>query len=145
MSHDSLELCDVFFAPKCTILGQEGLEFVKSRLLFCTVWDIIEFFVPLRPKGMNMEYVKLDPKTIDTIARKSAKYVLTGLEKKRNNDKEMVTAAEAARILGISQSYLRSIKDNFRYVKGGGSKMGRILFEKDSLIKNYIKERTDRK
>ena len=94
---------------------------------------------------MNMEYVKLDPKTIDTIARKSAKYVLTGLKKEKNNDKEMVTAAEAARILGISQSYLRSIKDNFRYVKGGGSKMGRILFEKDSLIENYIKERTDRK
>ena len=54
-----------------------------------------------------MESVKLDPKTIDAIARKSATYVLNGLKKKKNNDKEMVTAAEAARILGISQSYLR--------------------------------------
>ena len=61
-----------------------------------------------------MENVKLDQKTIDAIARKSAKYVLNGLKKKKNNDKEMVTAAEAARILGISQSYLRAIKDNFR-------------------------------
>ena len=101
---------------------------------------------------MSMESVKLDPKTIDAIARKSATYVLNGLKKKKNNDKEMVTAAEAARILGIShrilgisQSYLRAIKDNFRYVKGGGSKWGRILFEKDSLIENYIKEKSDKK
>ena len=94
---------------------------------------------------MSMESVKLDPKTIDAIARKSATYVLNGLKKKKNNDKEMVTAAEAARILGISQSYLRAIKDNFRYVKGGGSKWGRILFEKDSLIENYIKEKTDKR
>ena len=92
-----------------------------------------------------MECVKLDPKTIDTIARKSARYVLTGLKKEKINDKEMVTAAEAARILGISQSYLRAIKDKFRYVKGGGSKMGRILFEKDSLIENYIKDKSDKR
>jgi len=88
-----------------------------------------------------MECVKLDPKTIDAIARKSAKYVLTGLKKKNSIEKEMVTAAEAAKILGISQNYLRAIKDNFRYVKGGGTKCGRILFEKDSLIENYIKEK----
>ena len=94
---------------------------------------------------MSMESVKLDPKTIDAIARKSATYVLNGLKKKKNNDKEMVTAAEAARILGISQNYLRAIKDNFRYVKGGGAKCGRILFEKDSLIENYIGEKTDKK
>ena len=53
----------------------------------------------------------------------------------------MVTAAEAAKILGISRNYLRTIKDNFRYVKGSGSKWGRILFEKDSLVENYIKEK----
>ena len=93
---------------------------------------------------MNMEYVKLDPKTIDTIARKSARYVESAL-KKDSGEKEMVTAAEAARILGISQSYLRAIKDNFRYVKGGSSKMGRILFETDSLIENYIKEKSDKR
>ena len=79
-----------------------------------------------------MEYVKLDPKTIDTIARKSARYVVSAL-KKDSGEKEMVTAAEAA------------IKDNFRYVKGGSSKMGRILFEKDSLIENYIKEKSDKR
>lgn len=94
---------------------------------------------------MSMECVKLDQKTIDAIARKSAKYVVKELKKDNSGEKEMVTAAEAARILGISQSYLRAIKDKFRYVKGGGSKMGRILFEKDSLIENYIKERTDKR
>lgn len=88
-----------------------------------------------------MECVKLDQKTIDAIARKSAKYVVNELKKDNSAEKEMVTAAEAARILGISQSYLRSIKDNFRYIKGGGSKMGRILFEKDSLIEGYVKEK----
>lgn len=88
-----------------------------------------------------MECVKLDSKTIDAIARKSAQYVLTGLKKNKCAEKEMVTAAEAAKILGITQNYLRTIKDNFRYVKGSGSKWGRILFEKDSLIENYIKEK----
>jgi len=88
-----------------------------------------------------MECVKLDTKTIDTIARKTATIVIGELRKDNTTEKEMVTAAEAARILGISQSYLRSIKDNFRYVKGGGTKCGRILFEKDSLIENYIKEK----
>ena len=90
---------------------------------------------------MSMECVKLDPKTIDTIARKSAKYVICELKKKNSTEKEMVTAAEAAKILGISRNYLRTIKDNFRYVKGNGSKWGRILFEKDSLVENYIKEK----
>lgn len=91
-----------------------------------------------------MECVKLDSKTIDAIARKSAKYVLTELKKNNSTEKEMVTAAEAAKILGISQNYLRTIKDNFRYVKVGGTKYGRILFEKDSLVENYIKEKVNK-
>ena len=94
---------------------------------------------------IKMSQVTLDPKTIEAIARKSAKYVVSELKKGNSTEKEMVTTAEAAKILGISQNYLRAIKDNFRYVKGGGAKCGRILFEKDSLIENYIKEETDKK
>lgn len=91
-----------------------------------------------------MDCMKLDSKTIDAIARKSAQYVLTGLKKNKCAEKEMVTAAEAAKILGITQNYLRTIKDNFRYVKVGGTKYGRILFEKDSLVENYIKEKVNK-
>ena len=88
-----------------------------------------------------MECVKLDTKTINTIASKTATIVIGKLRKDNTTEKDMVTSAEAARILGISQSYLRTIKDNFRYVKGSGKKSGRILFEKDSLIEGYIKEK----
>lgn len=88
-----------------------------------------------------MPQITLDPKTIEAIARKSAQYVVSELKKGDSTEKEMVTAAEAARILGISRSYLRSIKDNFRYIKGGDTKCGRILFEKDSLIEGYIKKK----
>lgn len=88
--------------------------------------------------------MKLDSKTIDAIARKSAQYVLTGLKKNKCAEKEMVTATEAAKILGITQNYLRTIKDNFRYVKVGGTKYGRIFFEKDSLVENYIKEKVNK-
>lgn len=94
---------------------------------------------------MIMTRIALDSKTIEAIARKSAKYVVSELKKDNGTEKEMVTTAEAARILGISQNYLRAIKDNFRYIKGGGAKCGRILFEKDSLIENYIGEKADKK
>lgn len=85
-----------------------------------------------------MDYIRLDNKTIESIARKTAKIVVNELKNDSKSQNEMVSAEEAARILGISTSYLRNIKDRFRYVKSGGSSMGRLLFEKESLMEGYI-------
>ena len=86
-----------------------------------------------------MDCVTLDNKTIKTIAQETAKIVMGELKKDKENKKELVSAEEAARILGISKNYLRNIKDRFRYVRSGGSSAGRLLFEKDSLMEGYIK------
>ena len=51
----------------------------------------------------------------------------------------MVDSKEAARMLGISSNYLRSIKDRFPHVKVGDNKQGRILFRKADLLENYTK------
>ena len=86
-----------------------------------------------------MDYIALDNETIKSIAHETAKIVVGELKKDREEKKEMVSAEEAARILGISKNYLRNIKDRFRYVRSGGSSVGRLLFEKDSLMEGYIK------
>lgn len=47
---------------------------------------------------------------------------------------DMLTSREAARMLGMSSSYLLSIKDQFRYVKTGENKQCRVLFYKDDIL-----------
>lgn len=86
-----------------------------------------------------MDYFKLDPKTVDSIAYKAAKIVISELRKKEQPEQDLVSVKEAARMLGVSEDYLRRIKDRFPHVKSGDSKQGRILFVKNALIPSYIK------
>ena len=86
-----------------------------------------------------MDYFKLDPKTVDNIAYKAAKIVISELRKKEQPEQDLVSVKEAARMLGVSEVYLRRIKDRFPHVKSGDSKQGRILFVKNALIPSYIK------
>lgn len=86
-----------------------------------------------------MDYFKLDPKTVDNIAYKAAKIVINELRKKEQPEQDLVSVREAARMLGVSEDYLRRIKDRFPHVKSGDSKQGRILFVKNALIPSYIK------
>lgn len=51
---------------------------------------------------------------------------------------DYVEAKEAARILGVSPSYLRSMKKKFTHVKVGSHNQGRVLFKKSDLMKNYL-------
>ena len=54
-----------------------------------------------------------------------------------NADEEMVTAKEAAKIVGYSVNYLRRNRDRFSYVKAGTEKQGRLMFRKKDLI-DYV-------
>jgi hypothetical protein len=53
------------------------------------------------------------------------------------SETEYVDTDEAARILGISPNYLRSVKNRYPHIKAGDSKQGRILFRRDSLFNQF--------
>ncbi len=52
------------------------------------------------------------------------------------NDEELVDSREAARILGLSPSYLRSL--NLPRVKVGNNSQGRVLYKRSDLLNNYL-------
>lgn len=84
----------------------------------------------------------MNKKEIRTMAEMTAEIVLERLKQQNapeSKNEEFVGSNEAARILGVSTSYLRSIKDRFPHKKVGDSNQGRILFKKSELISNYIK------
>ena len=53
-----------------------------------------------------MDYFKLDPSSIDAIAYKAAKIVVSELKKCEEPQLEMVPVSVAAKILGISEDSL---------------------------------------
>lgn len=76
----------------------------------------------------------------EILAKKTADIVMERLQELHYPEaNEMVDSKEAARMLGISSNYLRSIKDRFPHVKVGDNKQGRILFRKADLLENYTK------
>lgn len=84
--------------------------------------------------------IRLSKRQIDEIARQVARMISRELVKQQpKQDPEMVTTAEAARILGITPGRLRHIKDRFPYVKAGDSKQSSLLFVKSGLIDNYTR------
>lgn len=76
----------------------------------------------------------------DMLAKKTADIVIKQLQEFHYPEaSEMVDSNEAAKILGISSNYLRTIKDRFPHVKVGDNKQGRILFRRADLLVNYTK------
>lgn len=62
---------------------------------------------------------------------------LQGKRKAQQKNPTLVTAKEAANILGITTDRLRHIKDRFDCVKSGEGKQSRLLFNADTLLKCY--------
>jgi len=58
-----------------------------------------------------------------------------------NCNEEWVETREAARILGVTPNYLRSIKDDFTHRKVGGKERGRIIFNRAELTNYYLNGR----
>ena len=81
-----------------------------------------------------MDIFKIDQTSIDAIAYKAAKIVVSELKKCEEPQLEMVPVSVAAKILGISED-----KDKFPHIKNGNNKQGRLLFVRDALLKEYAK------
>ena len=50
---------------------------------------------------------------------------------------EYVDTEEAARILGMSPTYLRAMKDRYPHIKAGDHKQARIMFRRDTLFNQF--------
>lgn len=75
------------------------------------------------------EALKNDTELQDVMARAMAR---TAKQKER-----LVKLSEAARILGVSKSFLYHEKDNFSCVKTGNAKTSHLLFNEARLIPEY--------
>ena len=69
-----------------------------------------------------MDIFKIDQTSIDAIAYKAAKIVVSELKKCEEPQLEMVPVSVAAKILGISEDHMRRIKDKFPHIKNGNNK-----------------------
>lgn len=76
----------------------------------------------------------------DLIAKRTAPIVIKQLcEMHVDESNDLIDSREAARLLGLTPNYLRSMKDKFPHVKVGDNRQGRILFKRSELLTNYTK------
>lgn len=84
----------------------------------------------------NEEMTKLAEMT----ARRTATIVIKQLSEMHVGEtNDLIDSKEAARLLGLTPNYLRSMKDKFPHVKVGDNRQGRILFKRSELLANYTK------
>lgn len=79
-----------------------------------------------------MEIV-LNDKQIQQIADKTANLVLRRLNMRTEEKSFLVNVREAARILGVSVTHMRSIKDEYPHIRRGSNQQGHIYFIKEAL------------
>lgn len=70
--------------------------------------------------------VTLSKESIDALAKALARELAHGSQ-------ELVTCAEAARMLGVSQQTMRLNKSKYRHTKVGDSKQGRLMFDRRDI------------
>ena len=51
---------------------------------------------------------------------------------------ELISSKEAAAQIGVSEDYIRKIKDRLPHVKQGNNNQGRLLFVKEGLMEAYL-------
>ena len=83
-----------------------------------------------------MMEITLSQRDIDTIVHRLSVVVVEKLKKELRNEHlpEMVTTAEAAKILGITAGRMRQIADKYPHVKRGENKQGQLLFMRNALL-----------
>ena len=67
-----------------------------------------------------------------------AKEVVKEIRRAEQEEPEMISCKAAAAYLGISEDYLRKIKDRLPHVKQGNNNQGRLLFVKKGLMEAYL-------
>lgn len=72
--------------------------------------------------------IDLSQKTIDAI-------VDAVVQRLQQPQTEYVRTSEAAKILGVSEAYLRQTKGKYSYKKSSDKQQGALMFRKDTLIK----------
>lgn len=81
-----------------------------------------------------MGEMTLSDKTVEKIANRTATILYNRLKTNLDDKKELVSVKEAARILGVTENYMRSIKDDYSYIRRGKNQKGNIFFIRESLI-----------
>ena len=90
--------------------------------------------------------ITLNSKQIHQIADKTAKIVLRHLKPAESDcGSKLVNVREAARILGISETHMRSIKEDYPYIRRGKNQQGHIYFSRDALLASLPKTEEMRK
>ena len=82
---------------------------------------------------------------IEMVAERTANIVLKKLSETgvcsgsvSNVSDEWVDTKGAAKIIGGTPNYMRSIKDKFNWKKVGGCERGRVLFNRQELTNYYL-------
>lgn len=80
----------------------------------------------------------MSTKEMNELAALVADQVVKRLKSEGNlSGTEYVDTDEAARILGVSPNYLRQVKERYPHVKFGDCKQGRIMFQRDALLRAF--------
>ena len=118
-----------------------GLKIVNSRLLNFKILALPHIFFPLQQKTKEMS---MDKKEMNLLATMVAEVVVQKLKGMRIGEAEYVDTKEAARIIGVSETYMRFLKkeypDKYPTIKSGNKKQGRILFKRDALLRDFTPE-----
>jgi hypothetical protein len=82
---------------------------------------------------MRIEY---DPVFIKLLAKEVVKEMRR--TEKEQPEPELISCKDAAALIGVSEDYVRKIKDRLPHVKQGNNNQGRLLFFKEGLMEAYL-------
>ena len=82
---------------------------------------------------MRIEY---DPVFIKLLAKEVVKEMRR--TEKEQPQPELISCKDAATLIGVSEDYVRKIKDRLPHVKQGSNNQGRLLFIKEGLMEAYL-------
>lgn len=82
---------------------------------------------------MRIEY---DPVFIKLLAKEVVKEMRR--TEKEQPQQELISCKDAAALIGVSEDYVRKIKDRLPHVKQGSNNQGRLLFIKEGLMEAYL-------
>jgi len=82
---------------------------------------------------MRIEY---DPVFIKLLAKEVVKEMRR--TEKEQPEPELISCKDAAALIGVSEDYVRKIKDRLPHVKQGSNNQGRLLFVKEGLMEAYL-------